>query len=188
MVALLLHSATTTMPGRPAKDAILAMDDDEIARAATSIGGLHIDDDEINTAFDFFDVDGTGKLTAAGMKQRLGAFYRNLPQKEIKQLLGDGTFTKESLKSLLQNNDLGAFDPTREAFKAYDPNNTGYVDTETLRSIFETLGYGEITDEDLQVLLETADMDGDGRVSLQDFEAMLGFTKGSTAEADAPAS
>ena len=118
-----------------------------------------------------------GSWTAANLKQRLGAFYRNLPQKEIKLLLGDGTFTKDALRSLLQNNDLGAFDPTKEAFKAYDPNNTGFVDTDTLRSIFESLGYGEITDEDLQVLIETADVDGDGRISLSDFQSMLAFTK-----------
>ena len=158
-------------------DAILAIDDDEIAQAATASGSFRVDEEELNAAFDFFDIDGTGKLTAANLKQRLGAFYRNLPQKEIKLLLGDGTFTKDALRSLLQNNDLGAFDPTKEAFKAYDPNNTGFVDTDTLRSIFESLGYGELTDEDLQVLIETADVDGDGRISLSDFQSMLAFTK-----------
>ena len=94
-----------------------------------------------------------GKLTSVSMKKRLGAFYRNLPAKEIKLLLGDAPFTKEELKKLLSNNNLGKFDPTAEAFKAYDPNGTGYVDTGTLRSIFEQLGYGEITDEDLAVLV-----------------------------------
>ena len=118
-----------------------------------------------------------GKLTAANLKQQLGAFYKNLPAKEIKLLLGDGAFTKEALKALLQNNELGNYDPPKEAFKAYDPNGTGYVDTETLRSIFGTLGYGEISDEDLQVLIETADVDKDGRISLDDFRYMLKFNK-----------
>lgn len=97
-----------------------------------------------------------GKLTAAGLKQRLGAFYKNLPSKEIKLLLGDGTFTKESLRSLLADNQLGAYDPMAEAFKAYDPNGTGFIDTETLRSIFESLGYGEIDSDDLNVLVRRA--------------------------------
>jgi len=48
------------------------------------------------------------------------------------------------------------------------------VDNETLRRIFEDLGYGEITDEDLEVLVETADMDKDGRISLEDFRTMMG--------------
>ena len=47
------------------------------------------------------------------------------------------------------------------------------MDNETLRRIFEDLGYGEITDEDLEVLVETADMDKDGRISLEDFRTMM---------------
>ena len=61
----------------------------------------------------------------------------------------------------------------KEAFKVYDPQGTGFVDHETLRSIFENLGYGEITDEDLAVLIGCADVDGDGRISLDDFARML---------------
>ena len=118
-------------------------------------------------------MDGAGKLTAAGLKQRLGAFYRNLPQKEIKLLLGDGPFTKDSLRKLLANNDLGSYDPVREAFKAYDPHGTGFADPEMLRHIFEALGYGEINDDDLKVLVETADVDRDGQIGLEDFRNMM---------------
>ena len=35
-----------------------------------------------------------------------------------------------------------------------------------LKSIFSNLGFGEITAEDLKILIETADVDGDGRISL----------------------
>ena len=112
-----------------------------------------------------------------GLKDRLGAFYKNLPPKEIKLLLGEGNFTKETLKNLLLNNDLGNYDPTKEAFKAYDPAGTGFIDTDTLRSIFESLGYGEMSDDDLLVLVETADVDKDGKISLDDFRRMLQFSK-----------
>ena len=57
--------------------------------------------------------------------------------KDIKMLLGDGPFTKETLRNLLQHNELGSYDPVKEAFKAYDPNGTGFADPETLRSIFQ---------------------------------------------------
>ena len=75
------------------------------------------------------------------------------------------------MKNLLLNNDLGNYDPTKEAFKAYDPAGTGFVDTDTMRSIFETLGYGEMSDDDLAA--QTADVDRDGKISLQDFRQML---------------
>ena len=128
-----------------------------------------------------------GKLTAPGLKDRLGAFYKNLPAKEIKLLLGEGVFTKDTLKQLLLNNDLGNYDPTKEAFKAYDPAGTGFVDTETMRSIFETLGYGEMSEDDIAVLVETADVDRDGKVSLADFRQMLRFGKAPPSEAAPPA-
>ena len=52
-------------------------------------GSLHVDDDELAAAFDFFDVEGRGKLTVADLKARLGAFYKNLPSKEYKALISE---------------------------------------------------------------------------------------------------
>ena len=107
------------------------------------------------------------------MRARLGVFYKNLPPKECKLLIPD-VLTKQGLRELLADNELGKFDPIKEAFKVYDPTNTGFVDAETLRRIFQELGYGEITDDDLEVLVETADTDRDGKISLEDFRGMLG--------------
>ena len=42
--------------------------------------------------------------------------------KDIKMLLGEGAFTKDTLRNLLAHNELGNYDPVKEAFKAYDPN------------------------------------------------------------------
>ena len=128
-------------------------------------------------AFDFFDVEGRGKLSAADLRQRLGVFYKNLPPRECKLLIPD-VLTKQGLRDLLADNELGKYDPIKEAFKVYDPGNTGFVDAETLRRIFQELGYGEITDDDLEVLVETADTDRDGKISLEDFRGMLSSDKG----------
>jgi hypothetical protein len=63
------------------------------------------------------------------------------------------------------------------AKQVYDPHDTGYVDLEVLRSIFSNLGFGEVTSEDVNVLIETADVDGDGKISLSDFRKMVSHTK-----------
>ena len=81
------------------------------------------------------------------------------------------------------DNEVKNFDPAAEAFKVYDPEGTGYVDSKVLRSIFENLGFGEVTDDDLAILTETGDVDGDGKISLQDFRMMLDFNKTQLAEA-----
>ena len=49
---------------------------------------------------------------------------------------------------------MSAHTPTALKSQVYDPNGTGYIDHEILRGIFENLGYGEITDEDLDVLVD----------------------------------
>lgn len=63
-------------------------------------------------------------------------------------------------------------DLLRYCMQAYDPSDSGFMDTEILRSIFSNLGFGRLSDEDLTVLVEAADGDGDGRVSLADFRGM----------------
>ena len=94
--------------------------------------------------------------------------------------------TLEDLKELPLENEVKNFDPVAEAFKVYDPDGTGYVDSNVLRSIFENLGFGEITDDDLTILTETGDVDGDGKISLMDFRKMLDFNKQSPEQPESP--
>ncbi|KAJ8608753.1 hypothetical protein CTAYLR_007788 [Chrysophaeum taylorii] len=141
-------------------------------------GGVLVTEQELKTAFDFFDVDSSGKITLANLKKRLGVFYKNMPAKECRFLMNDkNEMTFEDLKNLLLENEVKNFDPVAEAFKVYDPNGTGFVDTQVLRTIFENLGFGEVTEDDLQILTETGDVDGDGKISLSDFRKMLEFDK-----------
>jgi len=136
-----------------------------------------VDEDELKAAFDFFDVHKKGTLTPADLKQRLGVFYKNLPAREYKFLISEPDFTYKTLHKLLVNNELKDFDPVKEAFKVYDPHETGFVDIEILKGIFSNLGFGEVTQEDVAVLIETADVDGDGRISLDDFRRMVTLSK-----------
>lgn len=46
------------------------------------------------------------------------------------------------------------------------------MDADILRNIFGNLGFGQMSDEDLAVLVEAADGDGDGRVSIDDFRGI----------------
>jgi len=139
-------------------------------------GGILITEDELKIAWDFFDTKGTGKLTASDVKRRLSTFYKNVSTKEIKFLLNNQPeISFEELFALLKDNQLTAFDPVKEAFKVYDPNDTGFVDMSVVREFFQNLGYGEISDEDAKIILETADGDKDGRIGLEDFRMMVPF-------------
>merc|ERR1711988_596913 len=133
--------------------------------------GIPVDPDEIKAAFEFFDVNKKGKLNAADLKARCSIFYKTMTPKDYKLLVGDsGEITLKQLTKLLVQNELEDYDPVKEAFKVYDPGNTGFADPEKLRDIFTSLDYGEITNEDLQVLISAAMLTVMAKLALKTFE------------------
>ena len=82
-----------------------------------SRGGVLVTDDELKSAFEFFDVEGSGKITQAQLKKRLGVFYKDMPNKEYKFLMNDQSeLTLDDLRELLLENEVKNFDPVAEAF------------------------------------------------------------------------
>jgi len=113
-----------------------------------------VDDTEIEAAFRFFDPEGKGSITLQDLKKRLQPFYKDMPIAEYKFLMGSSkSITAKELKELLSENDVAGFDPVAEAFKVYDPSNTGYVQPGVLRDIFRRLGFDDLSDEDMHVLV-----------------------------------
>lgn len=130
--------------------------------------------EQIHAAFQFLDVEKKNRVTAANVRARLGIFYDNLTTKDAKVLLNDeDEVTEEFLQALLLGNEVKDFDAVAEAFKAYDPDETGFISRDMLRYVFERLGYGALTEEDLDILIACADADQDGRINLADFRQML---------------
>jgi len=130
---------------------------------------------EVEAAFQFFDIHNKKRLTPSDLKQRLAAFYPHLSNKEYKFLVSEPDFTVDTLTNILNHHTLRDFDPVKEAFKVFDPHDTGYIDKSMLKKILKNLGYGNITSEDMKVLIQTADVDGDGRISYEDWKNMTGF-------------
>lgn len=173
---------------------------------------------DIDAAFRFLDASGKGKITIGALRQKLSAFfpgadgeavvlslvgclydrrpYSDMPLSELRFLLGDKKeITVAELHELLDGNQITNFDPVAEAFKCFDPSGTGFADIAHTREIFTRLGL-DLSDEDVRVLISTADGDRDGAISLSDFREMLkraaprvesaaGATEGAGGAADA---
>ncbi|TMW61338.1 hypothetical protein Poli38472_012529 [Pythium oligandrum] len=137
-------------------------------------GGVLVTSEQIHAAFQFLDIEKKQRITPENLRARLSIFYDQLGMRDIKLLFNDQhELTEEYLHALLLTNEVHNFDPMAEAFKAYDPEETGFISRDMLRYVFERLGYGALTEEDVDILIACADHDGDGRISLADFRLLL---------------
>jgi calmodulin len=86
---------------------------------------------------------------------------------------------------LLAENELREYDPLKEAFAFFDAEGTGSVDPAVLRAMLEEMGAGPVSDEDMDILLQHADLDKDGRIGLHDFcHIVYGPQRGVDSHAD----
>ncbi|XP_039683274.1 calmodulin-2/4 isoform X2 [Medicago truncatula] len=60
----------------------------------------------------------------------------------------------------------------KEAFRVFDKDKDGYISPSELRSVLSTIGE-KVTDEELEQMIKTADLDGDGLVDYQEFVRMM---------------
>ena len=74
----------------------------------------------------------------------------------------------EDLKGLTQEQ----LDEMKEAFKAFDTDNSGQIDAKELGYVLRSLGMNP-TKKEIQKMLATADADGNGSVSLKEFIILM---------------
>jgi Ca2+-binding EF-hand superfamily protein len=59
-----------------------------------------------------------------------------------------------------------------EAFKAFNRSGGGFLNQADLRSVLDKMGES-VTDEELTALIKEMDIDGDGKISFDEFQRML---------------
>lgn len=90
---------------------------------------------------------------------------------------GSGEITFEAFEEVMIEK-ISNRDPTEEilkAFKLFDDDNTGRISLKNLRRVAKDLGEN-ISDEELQSMIQEFDRDGDGEIDQDDFIAILRST------------
>mmetsp|Transcript_22955 Transcript_22955/g.74792 ORF Transcript_22955/g.74792 Transcript_22955/m.74792 type:complete len:169 (+) Transcript_22955:77-583(+) len=132
---------------------------------------------ELKQAFEFFNLEGRETITRADLQRFMEIFFPGVSAKEVRNLIGNGGMSLQKLEKLLQAHELEGFDPVAEAFQVLDPQGTGYADMAVVKDIFSKLpGLSGMDDSDFNFLLEFADKDGDGRISLEEFAKLGNFS------------
>ncbi|CAJ1059144.1 caltractin [Xyrichtys novacula] len=139
---------------------------------------------EIKEAFDLFDTDGTGTIDVKELKVAMRALGFEPKKEEIKQMIADidkegsGTIEFSTFFNMMAPK-MAEKDYKEEilkAFRLFDDDCTGKISFKNLKRVAKELGEN-LTDVELQEMIDEADRDGDGEVDEQEFLTIMKKTK-----------
>ncbi|CAK9881945.1 unnamed protein product [Sphagnum jensenii] len=154
----------------------------KLKKKALQIIAEHLDGDEIDGLRDMFqmmDTDNMGAITFEKLKAGLIQIGSHLTEAEVRMLMdaadvdGNGTLDYgEFVAATIHLQRLDNDDHLHKAFAQFDANGSGYIEMDELRA---AIGDHLVSDEMsvINAILEEVDTDRDGRISFDEFAAMM---------------
>uniref|UniRef100_A0ABM5EW62 Calglandulin n=1 Tax=Pogona vitticeps TaxID=103695 RepID=A0ABM5EW62_9SAUR len=131
---------------------------------------------EMRQAFDLLDADGTGTINVKDLKVSIRALGFEPTKGELRRIVADvdkegsGKIGFDAFYSVMTRK-MSETDPDEEilkAFKLFEDQERGKISFENLKRVAHEIGE-QLTDEELQEMIDEADLDGDGAVNEQEF-------------------
>ncbi|XP_066582989.1 uncharacterized protein [Prorops nasuta] len=131
---------------------------------------------DIKEAFDLFDPDGTGRISTKELKVAMRALGFEPKKEEIKKLIADidpdstGKLSFDEFLNVMSSKmaEKDSKEEILKAFRLFDDDETGKITLKNLKRVAKELGEN-LTDEELQEMIDEADRDGDGEISQDEF-------------------
>jgi calmodulin len=131
---------------------------------------------DFKVAFGLFDINQDGVITTPELGIALRNLGQNPTEAELQQMIQEldtdqnGTIEFEELLSLISRstaqNDLEK--DIRDIFKILDRKEEGFVSLDDLKHIVKCSGL-KISEEEMVQMLQEADLDGDDKISFDEF-------------------
>tara|TARA_B110000305_G_C19272224_1_gene555045 strand:+ start:475 stop:954 length:480 start_codon:yes stop_codon:yes gene_type:complete len=132
--------------------------------------------EEIKEAFQLFDTEGRGQIDIKELKAAFRALGFQVKKAEIRTMMSD--VDKEGADNITFDEFVEMCGPkmtsrdTRDeimkVFGLFDDDGTGAISFRNLRRVASELGEN-LTDEELQEMIDEADRDGDGLINEDEF-------------------
>ena len=132
--------------------------------------------EEIKEAFDLFDTDGSGTIDPAELKAAMQSLGFEAKNQTIFTMIAEldknksGTIDFEEFLDMMtaRMSEKDTREDISKVFRLFDDDTTGTITIKNLRRVARELGEN-MTDEELQEMIDRADSNGDGGVSQDDF-------------------
>jgi Ca2+-binding EF-hand superfamily protein len=132
--------------------------------------------EEIKEAFDLFDTDGSGSIDPKELKAAMQSLGFEAKNQTIFQMISDldknknGSIDFEEFLDMMtaRMSDKDTREDISKVFRLFDDDNSGTITLKNLRRVARELGE-TMTDEELQEMVDRADSNGDGQVTMDDF-------------------
>ena len=137
---------------------------------------------ELREAFDLFDTDGSGTIDTKELQVALRALGFDSKKEKVRKMIADidldgsGTIDFEEFVEMMTGKmgDRDSPDEIRRVFKLFDDDETGRISFRNLKRVARELGEN-MTDEELQEMINKADLDGDGEVNEEEFMRIMTY-------------
>lgn len=137
--------------------------------------------EEVKEAFNLFDTEGKGNIDVRELKAAFRALGFQVKKAEIRQLfvdmdkdLSSATISFDEFVEMvtprMQNRD--SREEIMKVFALFDDDNTGAISFKNLKRVATELGEN-LTDEELQEMVDEADRDGDGVINEEEFYRVM---------------
>uniref|UniRef100_A0A7S2IJ89 EF-hand domain-containing protein n=1 Tax=Haptolina brevifila TaxID=156173 RepID=A0A7S2IJ89_9EUKA len=136
--------------------------------------------EEIREAFKLFDTDDSGTIDSDELKVAMRAMGFEPKREEVRRMIaesdrdGSGTISFDTFQKVMADK-MHARDPKEEsikAFRLFDDDETGTISLKNLRRVAKELGEN-MSDDELQEVIDFCDKDGRGEILLEDFCSVL---------------
>ncbi|CAK5034968.1 unnamed protein product [Meloidogyne enterolobii] len=135
---------------------------------------------EFKEAFELFDKDGDGRVTAAELGIVMKSLGHSPTDQELQEMVreidedGNGSIELNEFVKMMSRKvkESESEKELREAFQVFDKDNDGFISHFELRFVMQNLGE-DLTDFEVKEMIREADLDGDGKVNFNEFVYMM---------------